>query len=124
MKALIAVEHSMLTTILHMLTTGEIYRAPAPTTCTRHQPLRSKDRALRRLEAPVTTSPLSRNSRQGNPHASLSTPDRALTPPNFRVRTKVASGYDIEGTDPPVVLPRPGVTFIWISIGSSRSPGW
>jgi transposase len=61
MKALVAVEHSMLTAIWHMLTTGECYADPGPDYYTRHQPLRSKDRAIHQLEAlgyNVTLEPL------------------------------------------------------------------
>lgn len=61
MKALVAVEHSMLTAIWHMLSTGEVYRDPGPDYYTRRQPLRSKDHAVRQLEAlgyQVTLQPL------------------------------------------------------------------
>jgi transposase len=51
MKALVAVEHSMLISIWHMLNTGECYVDPGPDYYTRHQPLRSKDHAVRQLEA-------------------------------------------------------------------------
>lgn len=51
MRALVAVEHSMLIAIWHMLNTGECYVDQGPDYYTRHQPLRSKDRALHQLEA-------------------------------------------------------------------------
>ncbi|SER13557.1 hypothetical protein SAMN05444745_12012 [Arthrobacter sp. OV608] len=43
MKALVAVEHSVLIAIWHMLTTDECYADPGPDYCTRRQPLRSKE---------------------------------------------------------------------------------
>jgi transposase len=61
MKALVAVEHSILISIWHMLTTGEIYVDPGPDYYTRRQPLRSKERALQQLESlgyQVTLEPL------------------------------------------------------------------
>lgn len=51
MRALVAVEHSILIAIWHMFNTGECYVDPGPDYHTRHQPLRSKDCALIRLEA-------------------------------------------------------------------------
>jgi transposase len=51
MKALVAVEHSMMIAVWHMLTTGECYADPGPDYYTRHQPLRTKDRAIHQLEA-------------------------------------------------------------------------
>lgn len=61
MKALVAVEHSILISIWHMLTTGECYVDPGPDYYTRRQPLRSKERALQQLESlgyQVTLQPL------------------------------------------------------------------
>lgn len=50
MKALVAVEHSILISIWHMLTTGEIYADLGPDFYTRRRPLRSKERAVQQLE--------------------------------------------------------------------------
>lgn len=61
MRALVAVEHSVLIAIWHMLRTGECYVDLGPDYYTRRQPLRSKDRALHQLEAlgyQVTLEPL------------------------------------------------------------------
>jgi transposase len=51
MKALVAVEHSILISIWHMLTTGECYADLGPDYYTRRQPLRSKDKAVQQLES-------------------------------------------------------------------------
>lgn len=61
MKALVAVEHSILISIWHMLTTGECYVDLGPDYYTRRQPLRSKARAVQQLESlgyQVTLQPL------------------------------------------------------------------
>ena len=51
MKAIVAVEHGMLTAAWHMLTNGEFYRDPGADYYTRRDPARTKARAVRQLEA-------------------------------------------------------------------------
>lgn len=51
MKALVAVEHAMLTAAWNMLTNGEFYRDPGPDYYTRHDPAKTKARAVKLLEA-------------------------------------------------------------------------
>jgi len=51
MKAIVAVEHAMLTAAFHMLTNGEFYRDPGPDYFTRRDPARTKARAVRQLDA-------------------------------------------------------------------------
>ena len=51
MKALVAVEHSMLTAAWNMLSNGEFYRDPGPDYYTRHDPAKTKARAVKLLEA-------------------------------------------------------------------------
>jgi len=61
MKALVAVEHAMLTAAWHMLTTGELYKEPGADYFSRHTPGRAKTRALKQLESlgyHVTLQPL------------------------------------------------------------------
>jgi transposase len=61
MKALVAVEHSILTAAWHMLTTGEVYRDPGPDYFTKRQPNRTRARAVQQLEDlgyTVTLEPL------------------------------------------------------------------
>jgi transposase len=50
-KALVAVEHSMLIAIWHMLTTGELYREPGADYFIRRTPAKIKDRAISQLES-------------------------------------------------------------------------
>ena len=50
MKALVAVEHSILTAAWHMLTTGEVYRDPGPDYFIKRQPARTRARAVQQLE--------------------------------------------------------------------------
>ena len=50
MKALVAVEHSILTAAWHMLTTGEFYRDPGPDYFAKRQPARTRARAVQQLE--------------------------------------------------------------------------
>ncbi|GAA4027217.1 hypothetical protein GCM10023063_05410 [Arthrobacter methylotrophus] len=60
-KALVAVEHAMLTTVWHMLTTGELYRDPGADYFTRRTPSRTKAHAIGQLESlgyKVTIEPL------------------------------------------------------------------
>ena len=60
-KALVAVEHSMLTAAWHMLTTGELYKDPGADYFTRQAPAKTKARAIGQLEAlgyQVTLEPL------------------------------------------------------------------
>jgi transposase len=61
MKALIAVENSILISIWQMITTGECYVDAGTDYYTRPQPLRSKERTLQQLESlgyQVTLQPL------------------------------------------------------------------
>lgn len=61
MKALVAVEHSILTAVWHMLTTGEVYRDPGPDYFAKRQPARTRARAVKQLEElgyTVTLEPL------------------------------------------------------------------
>jgi transposase len=51
MKAIVAVEHSMLTAAWNMLSNGAFYRDPGPDYYTRHDPARTKARAVKLLEA-------------------------------------------------------------------------
>ena len=51
MKAIVAVEHAMLTAAWNMLTSGEFYRDPGADYYTRHDPARTKARAVKLLEA-------------------------------------------------------------------------
>jgi transposase len=50
-KAIVAIEHDMLTAIWHMAQTGELYRDPGSDFFTRLRPQRVKNRAIRELEA-------------------------------------------------------------------------
>ncbi len=61
MKALVAVEHAMLTAAWHMLTTGELYSDPGADYFTRQTPAKTKARAIGQLESlgyQVTLEPL------------------------------------------------------------------
>jgi len=61
MTALVAIEHKMLTDAWHMLTNGTFYCDPGPDYYTRHQPGRTKARAIKQLESlgyTVTLEPL------------------------------------------------------------------
>lgn len=61
MKALVAIEHSILISIWHMLTTGEAYRELGPDYYARHQPARAQARAIHQLHTlgyDVTLTPL------------------------------------------------------------------
>ena len=61
MKAIVAVEHAMLTAAWTMLTNGEFYRDPGPDYYTRHDPAKTRARAVRQLQAlgyDVTIKPL------------------------------------------------------------------
>jgi len=51
MKAIVAVEHAMLTAAWHMLTNAEFYRDPGADFYTRHDPTKTKARAVKQLEA-------------------------------------------------------------------------
>jgi transposase len=60
-KALVAVEHAMLTAAWHMLTTGELYKDPGADYLTRQAPAKTKARAIEQLESlgyQVTLEPL------------------------------------------------------------------
>jgi transposase len=50
-KALVAVEHAMLTAAWHMLSTGELYRDPGADYFTRRTPSKTKARAIGQLES-------------------------------------------------------------------------
>jgi hypothetical protein len=50
-RALVAVEHSMLTAAWHMLTTGELYKDPGADYFTRQAPAKTKPRAIGQLES-------------------------------------------------------------------------
>ncbi len=61
MKALVAVEHSMLVAVWNMLTNAEFYRDPGGDYFTRRVPTKTKARAITQLEAlgyQVTLQPL------------------------------------------------------------------
>ncbi len=61
MKALVAVEHSMLITAWHMLTNGDFYRDPGADYFTARQPAKTKARAIGQLQSlgyQVTLQPL------------------------------------------------------------------
>jgi transposase len=51
MKAIVAVEHAMLTAAWHMLTNGDFYRDPGPDYYTRRDPAKARARAVKQLEA-------------------------------------------------------------------------
>lgn len=51
LKALVAVEHAMLTAAWHMLTTGEFYKDPGDEFFLRRTPARTRARALGQLES-------------------------------------------------------------------------
>ncbi len=60
MKALVAVEHAILTAVWNMLRTGELYKDPGPDYYTWLQPAKTRARAISQLEAmgfTVTISP-------------------------------------------------------------------
>ena len=60
-KALVAVEHAMLTAAWHMLTTGELYRVPGADYLTRRAPAKTKACAIGLLDSlgyQVTLEPL------------------------------------------------------------------
>lgn len=62
-KALVAVEHAMLTAAWHMLTTGELYRDPGADYFTRRTPAKMTARAIGQLESlgyTVTLTPLTK----------------------------------------------------------------
>ncbi len=61
MKALVGVEHAILTAAWHMLTTGELYKDPGADYFTRQAPAKTKARAIGQLESlgyHVTLQPL------------------------------------------------------------------
>lgn len=61
LRALVAVQHSMLTTAWHMLTNGDLYQDPGADYFTRRVPARTKARAISQLESlgyHVTLQPL------------------------------------------------------------------
>ncbi|MGY4544278.1 hypothetical protein ACVWY0_004222 [Arthrobacter sp. UYNi723] len=62
MKALVAVEHAILTAVWNMLRTGELYKDPGPNYFTRLQPAKTRTHAINQLEAmgfTVTIEPAS-----------------------------------------------------------------
>lgn len=61
MIALVALEHTMITDAYNMLSNGAFYRDPGPDYYTRHQPAKTKHRAIKQLETlgyKVTLEPL------------------------------------------------------------------
>lgn len=50
-RAIVAIEHSILTAIWHMLRNGEAYNDPGPDYYSRHDPQRATNRAVRQLES-------------------------------------------------------------------------
>lgn len=50
MKALVAVEHAMIIAAWHMLTNAEFYRDPGPDYYTRHDPAKTRARAVKLLQ--------------------------------------------------------------------------
>lgn len=51
MKALVAIEHAMITAAWTMLTNSEFYRDPGADYFTRHHPAKTRARAIKQLEA-------------------------------------------------------------------------
>ena len=51
MKAIVAIEDSILTAIWHMLAEGECYHDPGSDFFTKKDPTRTKNNAIRRLQA-------------------------------------------------------------------------
>ena len=51
LRAIVALEHSVLITIWHMGTTGTHYQDPGPDYYTRYHPDRARNRAIHQLEA-------------------------------------------------------------------------
>jgi transposase len=51
MKAIVALEHSILTAVWHMLADGECYADPGPDHFTRLDPIQAKNNAIRRLNS-------------------------------------------------------------------------
>jgi len=61
MKAIVAVEHTMITAAWNMLQNGEFYRDPGADYYTRRDPAKAKARAVKQLQAlgyQVTIQPL------------------------------------------------------------------
>jgi hypothetical protein len=50
-KALVAVEHAILTAVWNMLRTGELYKDPGPDYYSRLQPAKTRSRAINQFEA-------------------------------------------------------------------------
>lgn len=50
MKALVAVEHTTIVAVWHMLTKGEVFIDPGPDYFTRDAPDRARKRAIRQLQ--------------------------------------------------------------------------
>ena len=66
MIALVAIEHKMLTDAWHLLINGAFYRDPGADYYTRHQPARTKTKAIKQLETlayKVTLEPLTKTAR-------------------------------------------------------------
>ena len=78
-KANVAIQHSMLTAIWHMGTTGTLYDDPGADYFTRLHPDRAKNRAIHQLEAWATTSPSTTPHRQSSPDARESSRQRLET---------------------------------------------
>jgi transposase len=65
MRAIVAVEHAMIIAAYTMLATGEVYRDPGTDHYTKHQPARTKARAITQLESlgyRVTLEPLAESA--------------------------------------------------------------
>ncbi|MCZ2404778.1 hypothetical protein IV498_16750 [Paenarthrobacter sp. Z7-10] len=51
MKAVVALEHSILTAVWHMLANGECYADPGPDHFTRLNPAKAKNNAIKKLNS-------------------------------------------------------------------------
>ena len=91
--ALVSLQHKMLTDAWHMLANGAFYRDPGPDYYTRHQPGKTKTRAIKQLEPSAT-----RHSQ--TPHRRCLTPvDSPLThfgSPHFRGDAKAPRTRRVE----------------------------
>lgn len=96
-KALVAVEHSILTAVWHMLTTGEVYRDPGPDYFAKRQPARTRARPVQQLQAlgyTVTLDP------SPTPAETTGTPYFHVRAPGYRVRRpRAATSRANRGTD-------------------------
>lgn len=74
MKAIVAVEHSIITAIWHMLADGECYADPGADHFTRMDPVKAKNNAIKKIPQPR----LQRHHHSG--HRSLTNPTFVLAP--------------------------------------------